>query len=280
MVVVFLVGVVFLRTIIVHVKDPISVKVLACIADAVAIVIVLIGVRNFGTVVLIVGNPIAVNVIVTGITYAIMIHILLVGVIVQLAIIAHVPYSVPIAIRLRGIETLRAIIHVIRPPITIHVIIFLIGNTVMVNIGIAGQAMDITLLVKSKILLWIPNIRTKITNISYTIAITVKLVRIGNISTIVALVSVSVIVRIVLIGVGNSGAIVTNVTMTVPVGIYLVWIGGAWAVVIDIWHPVTIKIIGCQQVATVISMGVISPKVTHHPHTIDLGRKIPLSVIL
>ena len=91
-------------------------------------------------------------------------------------------------------------------------------------------------------MIWINNIRTIITCITYIITIGIGLVCIGDLRAVIALVAEVIRVVVILGGIIDVGAIIAGITYIITIVICLVRIGYRRAVVVDIAITVTILV--------------------------------------
>lgn len=222
MVFIGLVGIISFWTIVFDIKNPIFIEILTYVTDTIAILILLVWVVGVWTNVKIVGYAITINILVTDITDTIAIDIALIRVEIELAIVTHITYPITIAIGLPWVISSWAVVIFIGPSVTIHVIVFLVGDSIVVNIRVTGQSKYIALLIVCDVLVRIPYLRTDITGIAHSVTITVKLFGIRVFWTYVALITYAIMIPIILIRTMGFRTEITPVTISITVCINLV----------------------------------------------------------
>ena len=175
--------------IVVHHSVIVGIRI-TVVTNSVIIAVSLIGIRNIRTVVKAVRNPIKISIIslVTGVTYQVIIVILLAWVEVLETIIADVTHVVFVKVGLISVRDLRTVI-------------VSILDTVIVNVRITGVAQ---LIIVHIFLAFVAEPRAVVTDIPHTVIILVSLVDVDVKRTVVDIIEDAVTISVLIAVVTNS----------------------------------------------------------------------------
>ena len=231
---------------------PVSVvEQLTGVTFAVRVHVGLIGVGDQRAVVAVVADPVAVRVRarLTGVALAVFVRVVLVGVGDGRAVVTGVADAVAVPVRLIRVRGSRAVVTDVSVSVSVPVRLIGVGRAGAV---VADVAVAVTIPIR---LVGVRVTRAVIADVAVPVAVPIRLIRVRRARAVVADVAVPVAVPVRLIGVGNAGAVIADVPVPVPVPVRLIGVGNAGAVIADVPVAVAVpvRLVGVENARAVIA---------------------------